>query len=295
MSRQTLSNRFFSSSLILLFAFVFLSCKTDEVQAKSKRGWLGVSVEEMTPSMREEMKLGNRSGLLIVNVVPDSPADDAGLREDDVLIKYAGKNVEKADDFVALVRNTEPNSAVKITIFRDGSEKEVEATLGKKRSRGFHYFGMGDEPNFVFLSGRPLLGVQLQELNKDLAQYFNGVEKGALVVSVVEESPAEKAGLKAGDIITKIDDATVESPEDLMEALTDYEAGETARLEYIRKGAAAKAQVKLEKNDEMSSKSFERFFPRAHPNFKWHGSDGGVKDKNIKIIVEDGLKDGVEI
>ena len=295
MSRQTISNRFFSLPLALLVGIMFLSWQSGEVQAKPKRGWLGVGVEEMTPSMREEMKLGNRSGLLIVSVVPGSPAEDAGLQEDDVLIKYAGKNVDKADDFITLVRDTEPNSPVKITIVREGAEKEIEITVGKKRSANFHYFGTGDESNFLFFSDKPKLGVQVQELNKDLAQYFNGVEKGALVLKVVEESPAQKAGLKAGDIISKIDNETVENPEDLMDVLGYYEAEETVNLEYMRKGSAAKTEVKLEKGDEISSKSFRRYSPRIPPHLNWHGFDRYKGDKDVKIILENGLGEGVEI
>ena len=74
--------------------------------AKAADGWLGVTVREMTPSMRDEFGLGNRFGLLITRVVHDSPADEANLKEDDVILKYGDTSVEKGDLFAGLVGHT---------------------------------------------------------------------------------------------------------------------------------------------------------------------------------------------
>src|SRR5262245_42343639 len=72
---------------------------------KPGKGWLGVSVRELTPSARERLKLGNETGLLVTEVLRDSPADDAGLKADDVILQFDAQKVEQADDFSRLVRN----------------------------------------------------------------------------------------------------------------------------------------------------------------------------------------------
>ncbi len=228
---------------------VFLAQAASGVQEKSAKGWLGVSVRELTPSMRDDYQLGSRAGLLIVDVVRNSPADDAGLREDDVLLKYDSQTVEKADGFSKMVSATEPGKKVKLLVLRDGEEKELEVEIAKRRAvkeRSFHWSGR----HFEMPIGRPLLGVQVQELNEDLAPYFN-VEKnsGVLITEVTEDSPAEKAGLKAGDVITKINDEKISDHRDLIETLDDYEEGEAVTVEYVRKGKTEKAEVELEDSE----------------------------------------------
>lgn len=234
-------------TLMLTFCGILL-VGSPEVKGleKKQKGWLGVSVQEMTPSMRDDMKLGDRSGLLVSDVVPGSPADDAGLEEEDVIVRFDGKAVEKADDFARSVRNTEPGTKVKLLIIRDGEEKEVEVTLGRRKTTRARHFGWERERELIIL-GRPRLGVQVHELNEDLAPYFK-VEKnqGVLVLKVEEGSPAEKAGLKAGDVITKVDDEEVRAPEELIEILDDYEEGDVAKIGYVRGGKKESVQVELE-------------------------------------------------
>ncbi len=233
---------------VILGGLLFVALRDGKAVEKTKKGWLGVSVQELTPSLREAMKLGNRTGLLITNIARNSPADDANLKEEDVLLSFNGKTVEKADDFVELVRNTPPDKKVKVKIFRNGEERELEVTIGARqtepRTRAFAY-NWGDGRN-VFVLGRPRLGVQVQELNKDLAPYFKVEEKGGvLVLDVNKNSPAEKAGLKAGDVITRVNDEKITDADDLIGALKEYEQGDKVDIEYVRQGKTAKTQAEL--------------------------------------------------
>lgn len=235
----------FTVSLTLLFCAVVLQ---SDGFTTPKRGWLGVSVREMTPSMRSEYDLGDRFGLLITDVLPGSPADGAGLREDDVILKYDGKQVERADAFSDLVRKTVPETKVQLTIVRDGEERNIEVEIGRKRSRRHGFFGWsGDGHHKVLFMNRVQLGVRVQELNADLAAYF-GVDAGSgvLVVEVREDSPAMRAGLKAGDVIAKIADEDVSTPEDVFAILEDYDEGDRIEVEYIRHQNRATAEVELE-------------------------------------------------
>lgn len=249
----------------VLSGLLFVTLRDGNAVEKTKKGWLGVSVQELTPSLRESMKVGNRSGLLITDVVEDSPADDANLREEDVLLSFDGKAVEKADDFTQLVRSTAPDKKVKVKIVRNGEERELEVTVGARKNeaygRSFSWSGNGSHsPNVVMWNNRPQLGAQVQDLNRDLAPYFKVEEKsGVLVLSVSDDSPAEKAGLKAGDVITRLDDEKITDADDLISALRDYEDGDKVTLEYVRQGKNASVQVELENNE--NSHGFQFFTP----------------------------------
>jgi len=251
--------------LVVIAGLFFVTLRESNAVEKTKKGWLGVSVQELTPSLRESMKVGNRTGLLITNVVEDSPAGDANLREEDVLLSFDGKAVEKADDFTQLVRNTPPDKKVKVKIMRNGEERELEATIGARKSetsgRTFSWSGSGSHsPNVMVWNNRPQLGVQVQDLNRDLAPYFKVEEKsGVLVLSVSDDSPAEKAGLKAGDVITRLGDEKITDADDLISALRDYEDGDKVTVEYVRQGKAASAQAELDNAE--GSHGFQFFTP----------------------------------
>jgi len=244
---------------------------------KAKKGWLGVSVQELTPSLKQAYRIGSQSGLLVTDVVEDSPADDAGMREEDVIIQFDGKNVEKSDDFSRLVRQTEPEKKVKVVVLRDGERKELEVTLGKRRTQPAHAYayGFGEAPAMHFAGARPRLGVQVHELNDDLARYFK-VEAGSgvLVLEVNEDSPADEAGIKAGDVITKVDETAVRDTEDLIETLADYEEGDKVSVELVRSGKNEKVEVELESAGEVGwqhiAPRIERFKMKPFKGDRWH-------------------------
>ncbi|MFQ5603088.1 MAG: PDZ domain-containing protein [bacterium] len=232
----------------LLLGFLFIISGDAHALSKSQKGWLGVSIEEMTPSMVDEYEIGNRTGLLITDVVHNSPADDAGLWEDDVIVEFNGKAVAIAKDFSKSVRAHKPGATVKLKIVRDGEEKTIEVTLGKLKSQR-RYLRRIDE-NVFFISDRPQLGIRVEELNSDLAPYFQVEEgDGVLIWEVFEGSPAEKAGLKAGDVITQLDEEKISDAEDLIATLEEYEEDDEVKIKYIRKGQAAEVEVVLKEAD----------------------------------------------
>ena len=238
---------------------------------KAAKGWLGVSVQELTPSARERMKLGNETGLLVTEVVRDSPADEAGLREDDVILQFNGTKVEQADDFSRLVRNAGADKKVTLIVLRAGERKTFEAMLAKRRNPSYasafaHGFGPGKQ--MKFWANRPRLGVQVHELDENLAPYFKVAPgSGVLVLAVNENSPAEQAGLKSGDIIAKVDNEIVRDAEELVASLQDYEEGDQVKIEYVRQGKRDTATVEIDPSNESG---YHFFAPggrgvRAHP------------------------------
>lgn len=274
-----------------------------ETKPAKKRGWIGVSVQELTPSLRDAMELGNRSGLLINEVVANSPADDAGLREEDVLLEFNGKKVERVDRLSELVRDTEPRTEVQVKIFRDGEEKTLSLTVGRLRTRGAGVYSFGGGDNVFMLNRRAMLGVQVHDVNEDLAPYFNvGKNEGVLILKVEEDSPAEAAGLKAGDVIVKIDGDNVRDYEEMIDILSYYEDGEKADIEYIRKGKNQQVAVELHARD---NNAWGLSLPEGrHFNWRFFERDGKrihVKPPEVRhrirdsrddvIILEDRLQD----
>lgn len=245
--------KFFNSRTItaLMFAigvviFILATMQVVAARESSKKAWLGVQIQELTPSLRESLKLGGKTGLLITEVVEGSPADDANLRTEDVIIEFNGQPVELADAFTKLVRASEPGKEVKVVVMRDGVRKEIMVTLAARKTPKSYTHAWSGEP-MRFFTSQVQLGVQAQELNADLAEYFGVKEDGgALLLKIFEETPAEKAGLKAGDVITKIDDESIADPEDLMRTMADYEDGDDITITYVRHGQTATAKATLE-------------------------------------------------
>jgi serine protease Do len=198
------------------------------------QAWLGVQLEDVTASRVAELKLPGEYGAVVTEVKPDSPAAKAGLKENDVVLEFAGERVRSAVQLKRLIRETPPDRSVPIKLSHDGQTRTVNVTLEAQRS------GLAGPqiympeipriklPDFHFGFGTPGLGVSADELTPQLAQYF-GVKqgKGVLVREVDSGTPAEKAGLKAGDCIVRVGSKEIGSVGDLQRALVD-QARETA-------------------------------------------------------------------
>lgn len=235
---------------LLAIALILVLVPANKMLAKSKKGYLGVQVQELTPSLKESLKLGEQSGLLICAVADDSPAEKADLADGDVILKFDGKKVDQVREFVRLVRKTEPGKTVTLEIFSEGETKSVTAKIGKAPVDQYLF---GDRQNIIMVHSRPRLGVKIQKLNPDLASYFGvSADQGVLILEVDKKSAAAEAGLKAGDVLLKIASESLQSTEDILEALGEYEAGDKVSLEYLRHGKTEKVEVELKATDENS-------------------------------------------
>ena len=276
----------------------------------SKSGFLGVSVQEMTPSLRQALKLGDKKGLLISSVVDDSPADDAGLKEEDVILTLDGKQVELADEFSKLVRKAGAGTKVKLTVFRNGKSKDFEIELGRRKSANSFSWAQADpEHDVMFFGDKPKLGIEYHDLDeKALAAYFKVEHRsGVLILKITKNSPAENAGLQPGDVIVAIDDEKINDGDDLIETLADYEGGDAIAIAVVRHGKKTTIKAELAENSLHSgdTKMFYRKLPhrerlrwqddenifftpgkRVRPRiYKFKNSDGDKK-KEVKIIIE---------
>ena len=225
-------------------------------------GFLGVYGEDITNQNMGRYRLNQARGVGITQVIQNSPAEKAGLRKDDVILRLDGENVTSVRKLNRLVSEIAPDHTVRITISRNGAEQELTATMGKRNDRSMARGLAGPESRFwrwegpafehgelfknnldlfknngdltFMLSNSRRIGVSTMQLTKQLADYFgiaNG--RGVLVTAVTEDGPAAKAGVKAGDVITAIDGEEIDSPGDISRVINRKKEGEVS-LTVIR-------------------------------------------------------------
>ena len=216
----------------------------------SEKSYLGVQTENISKDNLSNYGLSEVRGVGISKVVEDSPAAKSGLQKGDVIIKFEGEEVTGINKLTRLISEVAPDHTAKITIWRDGGEREISVTLGKSdipqlRSGNFSLenmpplsprtmqiaplpsLGSSDANGFIWQGGaNRQIGVGVMPLTRQLGDYFGVADgKGLLVNNVRENSPAAKAGLKAGDVIVEINGKEAKTMLDLIRALNEKTEG----------------------------------------------------------------------
>jgi len=202
------------------FAIPINMAKSIERQLKETgkvtRGYLGIVMhpEKITQDLAEVFGLKDNKGVLITEVVPDSPADKAGIQRRDIIRKINDKTVEDWQSFRNEVAMLKPGTKINLTLLRDGKEKQVQVEIGSLDEGEIAMAGASEASR--------KLGVQVQELTEELAKRFGyGQAKGVIVTEVAEGSPAERAGITAGILIVSVNRQDVKTVEEFNEALQD--------------------------------------------------------------------------
>ncbi len=229
--------------------------------------WLGVETQEVTAENAKELKLPAERGVVVADVTKDSPAAKAGLKEKDVITEVNGQRVEGAAQFRRIIHEIPAGRAAQLTVWRDGRAQTLSATLGKAEERhdkwmrvtpGAFAFRMpevqipempsidlGGEMS-VLAGGRPRLGIDAEDIGGQLGSFFGAPDgEGILVRSVNSGSPAEKAGMKAGDVITSFNGERVRSLGDLRQRLASQNDAKTAKIGVLRNKSEVTLSVEL--------------------------------------------------
>jgi serine protease Do len=214
--------------------------------------YLGIGGKDIVDADRaKSLNLKDVRGVEVTNVVEDSPAAKAGFKEGDVVWEYNGQPVEGWVQLTRLIQETPAGRQVKIVVMRNGSPQTLTPTV-EARKGGMviepRTFVMPeiprmpeitippmDIPRFQQLYRSPMLGIEGESLNQE-EQFaeFLGVKDGVLVKSVMKDSAAEKAGIKAGDVIVKVDDTKVSSTREITSALRGARGKKTVTVTVVR-------------------------------------------------------------
>jgi membrane-associated protease RseP (regulator of RpoE activity) len=255
--------------------------EADDDDRSRKRGWLGIFLSE------------DDDGVHITGVREGSPAEKAGLREGDKIVEVDNKPVEDDSDIRRIIRNLEPGDSVQVEVMRDGKRKTVNATLGEAKDvflneglfPGWDYAFDGRQFRMPGMS-RTYLGVHVQGLTEELRAYFKAPRgRGVLVSRVEEDTPAGKAGLRAGDVIIAVDGKGIRARGDIGSALMDREPGDTVAVKIVRDGV--EKTIDVEVAERPTPKPRRGYFtPPPHPGHDegWYDEEQDPDDIDVEDL-----------
>jgi serine protease Do len=236
-----------------------------QVFVNSGGSWLGAGISEVSAEKVKELKLPAERGVVLGKIVPDSPAAKAGLKESDVVTEINGQRVEGTEQFRRMIREIPSGRATQFTVWREGRSQSVLVTLGKSEMRhantlvapampGNFAIQIPDMPEVggfftsdgPWVSSRTRLGIDAENVDGEFGNYFGAPEgEGILVRGVFPDTPAAKAGLKAGDVITSVNGERIRSVGELRSKMMEKRDDKSIKLGLIRSKAALSVTVEL--------------------------------------------------
>ncbi len=256
--------------------------------------YLGVMTEPVTSENQNTYGVREARGVGISKVLKDSPAEKAGLQKNDVILRFDNEPVSSVRKLNRLIDESGPDHTAQLTIRRNGAEQQISVKLGKRpgsnarmlKNQPFKWdndkirpFGQGGmlqmDPNnlpqmFQIFGSARRIGVSTTPLTKQLAEYFGVKQGGVLVSSVNDGSPAAKAGLKAGDVVTEVDGNKVNSSMDLIQEIGKKKDGDIT-LTIIRDKSQRTIKVTPEANanpDDLRNFDWPQVGELVAPNLK---------------------------
>lgn len=174
-------------------------------------GWLGVNIQDITPELAQYFGLTEEEGVLVANVLKDSPAEKGGIKDGDVIRKFDGKKTKDTKQLIKMVTGTKVGSVVELEVIRDKQPKTLKIKIGERPG----------EISKVEKAAETWRGLQVSGITESIANRFRIEEKeGVIVIDVESDSPAYLAGIRPGDIITKINDFEIKNREDYDKAIS---------------------------------------------------------------------------
>jgi len=200
-------------------------------KGKVTRGWLGVSVQSITPELAKQFNLKEDYGALIGDVIEKSPAEKAGIERGDVVVEYGGKKIDEPYNLRNMVANTLPGTEVEIKLIREGEVKAIKVKIGELPTEISKT--PADEYENV------LRGVMVEDLTPLLRQQLSVPlkVKGVVITNIDEGSPAEKKFM-VGDVIQEVNKKKITNIKEYEEVVSKIKPGETALVVVFRGGSS---------------------------------------------------------
>ena len=207
------------------------------------RGWLGVSVQEITKDLADSFQLGTPRGALIGSVIKGSPAEKAGFKNGDVILEFDGKKIVYSGDLPLIVGRIKPDAKVQALIFRDKKEKIISVKVGQLEEI---------DPNQPIIAEKSkkrnkleIVVSSIDEISSEDQERFN-ITNGVLVKEVYP-GPAQEAGIQVGDIITSIAQKEIKSLNDYRKIVSFLKNGSSVPVRIIRNGNGTFLTLKIQK------------------------------------------------
>lgn len=250
-----------------------------------KRTYMGVFLMDLDEKVKKKIKIKESFGIMISEVVKDSPADEAGLKDKDVILTFADEKIFTIDQLIKMLKNYKPEDEVTLEIFRGKKTKKIKLVLGEKEDKLNYFFSEKDGSFDVFNKPENVLfyqydlpghnkwiGVQLDlEKQKTIKDGEETVTRKTTITKVIKGSPAEKAGLLNGDIIIAVEN---EKNLEIGKAIEGKEIGDEVTLTIERDGKVQNIVVEIGEREHLES------------------------EKKVEVTIDDGeikvIIDGVE-
>lgn len=199
---------------------------------KVTRSYLGFNLQDLDRNLAESYNLPKPEGSLITNVQPNSPAEKAGLKAGDIILKFNGTPISRTSELLNYLNRTMPNQTVQLEILRDDKKRNISATLTTAPD---------DTPaksDATAQAKGPVLGVAIRNLSPVESSQLK-LKGGVLIQEVKRGGAAAQAGMTAGDVVTRINNKLITDTNDFVQAVSDLKKGQVARVGIIRQGTPA--------------------------------------------------------
>ncbi|MDI9570206.1 MAG: DegQ family serine endoprotease [Pseudomonadota bacterium] len=194
------------------------------------RGWMGLSIQDITPDMAENLKLPDRRGAIVSQVFPGDPAHAAGIETGDIIRAIDDRTIENTQELLRIVAALPVGKKVEVLIFRNGRELRKSLVIAQRKEARDLASGAGSNGRW---------GLTVQEVTPDMARTLKLTEKGGVIVTRIDQdSPAEDAGLKVNDVILQINRTRIQSLRDYTDEIARSEKEATVML-LVKRGDGA--------------------------------------------------------
>src|SRR5947209_290269 len=279
--------KFLTALLLTATAFAFVPGQPDPqghsnsniLMYAGGRSYLGIDVRDVSSDRVSALKLKEERGVEVVMVDQDAPAGKAGLKEHDVILDYNSARVEGEEQLRRLIRETPPGRTVTLGISREGNHMQIHVQVGDRgKVEANSLLRMNHDrvlqimppempelpgmPSVYISTYAPSLGMQVDNVGQQLGEFF-GVKngEGVLVKSVEKGSAAEKAGIRAGDVIVRADNEKISDRTDLRRILRSHREAGKITLGIVRDKREQNVTVELPESRRPRDRGFEFAFP----------------------------------